>query len=357
LKSSIFSVPPVLGILALAACAPTSDAAPATDLIPSFSVDPEWPRPLPNDWVFGQVSGLAIDANDHVWVLHRPGTLPPETRARSAPPVVELDPLGNVVRAWGGTDSELDWPDREHGIFVDDEGNVWVGSEADHLIMKFTGDGRLLTTLGERGRTGGSNDTRLLGGPQDFLVDPATNELFVADGWDNRRIVVFDAATGDYRRHWGAYGTRPDDTDPGAFDPDAPVARQFRTPVHGIALSRDGLVYAGDRHNNRIQVFRRDGTFVGEVLVAPRTTGSGSAFDIAFSPDPEQRFLFMADGTNNQVWILDRLRLEILGHLGGGGSEPGQFTALHNVVVDSRGNLFTAEVRANNRVQRFVPAE
>lgn len=343
-----------VAVAALAvACVPEPDPEQTVTGLPSFEVDPSWPPPLPNDWVLGEVAGLAVDHRDHVWLVHRASALPPEDRDRGAPPVVELDVEGNVVGAWGGTDAGYDWPAREHGIFVDTDDHVWVGSEGDHLVLKFTRDGAPLLRIGEAGRTGGSDDPSLLGGPQDLYVDADAGELFVADGWDNRRVIVFDAETGEYLRHWGAYGEPPDDAEPGPYDPDQPPPRQFRTPVHGLTMSADGRIYVGDRTNNRIQVFDREGGFEREVFVAPRTSGPGSAFDVAFSHDTGQLFLYMADGANNRVWILRRADLELVGDFGGPGTDPGLFTSVHNVEVDSRGNLYTTEVRVTNRVQKF----
>lgn len=334
---------------------------------PQYEVDPFWPKPLPDNWILGQVAGVAVDARDHVWIVHRPSTLTPREAGAvqnpplgeccvPAPPVLEFDPDGNVVRSWGGKGEGFHWPESEHGIFADRDGRVWIGSNGrnDHVVLAFTPEGRFLFQLGEPGRTGGSNDRRLLGQPADIAVDDDAGEVYVADGYGNRRVVVFDARTGAYKRHWGAYGRPPSDDPLPPYDPDAPPAPQFRSPVHAVRLSRDGLVYVADRTNNRIQVFRKDGTFVREARLAPRTRAMGSVWDLELSPDSAQTFVFVPDGTNNKVWILRRSDLTVVGSFGRGGRNAGQFGWVHNVAVDSRGNLYTTEVDIYKRVQKFV---
>ncbi len=334
---------------------------------PDFAVDALWPMPLPDEWILGQVSGIAVDARDHVWIVHRPRTLTPSDLGAAqtppvseccvaAPPVIEFDPEGNVVRSWGGPGEGYEWPESEHTIHVDAVGNVWLASSArdDHQVLKFSGDGKFLLQIGRKGRTGGSNDTLLLGQPAGIDTDADAGEVYIADGYRNRRIIVFDATTGRYKRHWGAYGRRPDDADVGTYDPAAPPARQFGTPVHGVRLSRDRLLYVADRANDRIQVFRPDGEFVQEASIAPETRALGSAWDIAFSHDPAQRFLYVADGTNRKVWIVSRDDLRIIGAFGRGGQNAGHFGWVHNLAVDSRGSIYTTEVDISKRVQKFV---
>jgi DNA-binding beta-propeller fold protein YncE len=334
--------------------------------------DPSWPKPLPGKWILGQVSGIAVDPRDHVWVLHRPRTLtereagavqqPPLSECcLPAPSVLELDPDGNVVRAWGGPGYGPFWPASEHTIYLDYQGNVWIGSNGrgDQVVQKYTPDGTLLLQIGRPGETGGSNDTLLLGQPAGITVDSAANEVYVADGYGNRRVIVFDATTGRYHRHWGAYGGRPSDEDLGAYDPAAPPARQFRSPVHGVRIDRDGLVYVADRTNDRIQVFRKSGEFVREAFVAQATIGvgsvGGSVWDIAFSRDPEQRYVFVPDGTGLKVRILSRETLAPVAEFGRGGRGPGHFGWVHNIAVDSRGNVYTSEVDIYKRIQKFRP--
>ena len=341
--------------------APADAASAAETGLPRFRVDPFWPAELPDNWILGQAAGVAVDGEDHVWLLHRPRTLDARQRGEEgmccvpAPPVIEFAPDGTVLRSWGGESDGYEWPESEHGIHIDHEGYVWIGGNAadDAHILKFTKDGEFVLQIGRYGQSGGSNDTENLGRPADIRVDPDANEVYVADGYGNRRVVVFDAATGAYRRHWGAYGERPDDVELPAYDPDADPIRHFRSPVHGIALANDGLVYVGDRTNNRIQVFQKDGTFVREAFIRPATLGSGSASGVTLSIDPAQRWLFVPDGTNNVVWILERETLEVQGQFGRLGKYAGQFYRLHNLAIDSRGNLYTTEVNVGQRIQKF----
>lgn len=347
--------------------------------VAQVAVDPFWPKPLPNNWIIGQVAGLSVDADDHVWIIHRPwsvqatnaGATPPmDIRGRAwghnplqstccvtAPPVIEFDPEGNVVRAWGGPGEGYEWFNSEHGIHVDPDGFVWVAGNGagDHHMLKFTKDGEFVLAIGGVGVSQGSNDTESVNGVAIMEVDPTTNELYVADGYGNRRLIVFDAATGEYKRHWGAYGEAPVDENPGPWDPNAPPSRTWRTPVHGVAISNDGLVYVTDRPSNRIQVFQKDGTYVREAILAPQTYGPGSTWEVAFDPlDTEQRFIYVPDGTNNKVWALDRGTLEPVYSWGRGGGQPGQFDWLHNLEFDSRGNIYTSEVQTGHRVQKFL---
>ena len=345
---------------------------------PVFHVDPSWPKPLPNHWILGAVVGVAVDSRDHIWITHRPSTLQPnETRSiwRAAPPVLEFDGDGTVVSSWGGPGTGYEWPQLEHGIYVDDRDQVWLGGggEKDAQILKFTRQGRFLMQIGRQGRNGGSNDTRNLGSPAHMIVDRAANELYVADGYTNHRIIVFDAATGAYKRHWGAYGKPPDDAyftragevlpgpfsgrvqnenKPSLFDPNGPPPPQFRI-VHAVRISNDRFVYVCDRTNNRLQVFRTDGSFVREAFIAKETFGSGSVWDIGFSPDPAQTFAIVIDGTNQQVYVLRRQTLDIVATFGGAGHWAGQFYGAHNLAVDSAGNLFITETYEGKRVQKF----
>lgn len=334
--------------------------------VPVFRVDPSWPRQLPNNWILGSVTGVFVDAQDHVWVTHLPETLTEEeiaavqdppigTCCAPAPSVIELTPDGDVVQGWGFMgDDVAGYPQNPHGIFVDHNDFVWVGTYRHHRVMKFTRAGELLMTIGEYDENAGSNDTTLLGGPAGVWVDPQTNEVFVADGYRNRRVIVFDGETGAYLRHWGAYGERPDDDyDFGERNPEGPPPRQFST-VHGLVGSNDGLIYVADRRGNRIQVFDQQGTFVAEKIVAPETRASGSAFVVVLSPDPEQRWLYLADGTNHKVWILRREDLTVVGEFGHGGRQVGQFIRPHGMSVDSQGNLYVGEASTGRRVQKFT---
>src|SRR5687768_1439312 len=334
---------------------------------PRFEVDPFWPKPLPNNWLLGNVIGVSVDSNDHIWIVHRVDTIsaieaaaegdaPTASCCRKAPPVLEFDQAGNLLSHWGGPGQGYDWPVENHGIFVDHKDNVWIGGNnaKDAHIIKFTKQGKFLMQYGKAGKTGGSNDTTTFGRVAKIYVDPKTNEAYIADGYGNKRVVVIDGDTGTFKRYWGAYGAKPDDTNLGPYDPNAPPAKQFRTPVHCADLSNDGLVYVCDRPNDRLQVFKADGTFVKEVIVAPKTLGDGSTWDVAFSKDPQQKYMYLADGKNEKVYVMDRLSLEILTTFGDGGRQPGQFFAVHSIATDSKGNIFTTETYEGRRLQKFV---
>ena len=351
--------------------------SPATVQAPRFEVDPFWPKPLPNHWLLGSVIGVSVDSQDHVWIVHRgAATLNARTEMSAAtdprtaeeccvpaPPVLEFDPAGNLVGHWGGPGEGYKWPESNHGITVDHKGNVWIGGNgagpdrakyADAQILKFTRSGKFLMQIGRPGMSAGSNDTENFKGPAKLFVDPKTNEVYVADGYGNKRVAVIDGDTGAFKRYWGAYGNKPDDTNLGPYDPKAPPAQQFRTPVHCAELSNDGLVYVCDRPNDRIQVFKPDGAFVKEVFIARNTLGDGSVWDIAFSRDPRQEYLYLADGKNEKVYILRRETLEILTTFGGGGRQPGQFFAVHSIATDSKGSIYTTETYEGKRLQKFV---
>jgi hypothetical protein len=334
---------------------------------PIFQVDPLWPKPLPNAWVIGSTIGVAVDAQDHIWMLHRPSTLakneinmqpnPPlaEYCCRIAPPVLEFDQAGNLVSSWGGKGVGYDWPGGEHAIFVDHKDNVWVGSNnrTDGQILKFTRQGKFLLQIGHANIKPSSQSTVDLGAPANIEVDPTNNEVYVADGYANHRVIVFDADTGAYKRMWGAYGNKPDDADQGPYNPEV-APKQFRNPVHCSNLSKDNLVYVCDRSGDRIQVFRKDGTYIKEGFIARKTLGSGSAWDIGFSADPQQRFIYLTDGMNGRVHILVRDTLQVVGHIGQGGRYPGQFYGAHSIAVDSKGNMYTGETYEGKRLQRFL---
>ncbi len=345
-------------------------ASQAPGAAPSFQVDPFWPK-LPKAWILGQVSGVAVDAQDHVWVLQRPWSLNndelkknPEAECCSAPPpVMEFDSAGNYLRGWGGRpeDGSYEWPEDEHGIHVDYKGNVWVSSAGgprmaqrkENFLVKFTREGKFLLQIGRRGMSKGSLDTGNLNNAADMWVHPATNEVFVADGYINRRVIVFDADTGAFKRMWGAYGDPPDDAAPKAFAGEGPGPRQFNT-VHGIKVSADGLVYVNDRLNNRLQVFTIDGIFQREVFVERKTQLLGTSFNTAFSPDAGQRWLYVGDAGNGRIHVFDRRTLQELRAFGRIGRYAGEFVFLHNLATDSAGNLYVSEVGNGRRVQKFV---
>jgi DNA-binding beta-propeller fold protein YncE len=280
----------------------------------------------------------------------------PAVCCKGAPPVLEFDQAGNLVSHWGGPGPGFDWPTANHGLTVDYKDNVWIGGNdpRDAQVLKFTRDGKFLLQVGHPGKNAGSHDTENFWRAAKVTVDPKMNEAYVADGYGNKRVAVIDADSGKFKRYWGAYGNKPDDANLGPFDPDAPPARQFRSPVHCADISADGLVYVCDRANNRIQVFQRDGTFVNETFIARRTRGDGAVWDIAFSRDPEQKFLFVADGRNEKVYIVLRRTMQVLTSFGDGGRQPGQFFGVHSIATDSRGNVYTTESYEGKRLQKFA---
>ena len=357
----------VVALLAVAAAAlqKAVSAQGAKPETPLFQVDPVWPKVLPNRWVIGSTIGLSVDSRDHVWIIHRQATIEANEIAGKektgdccypAPAVLEFDLDGNLVSSFGGPGAGYEWPDSEHGIFIDHKDNVWIGANGakDSEILKFTRQGKFLLQIGKKGQSKGSNDTANLKQAANIEVDPATNEVFVADGYGNKRVIVYDADTGAYKRHWGAYGSKPDDTPLGNYDPNAPPAKQFRGPVHCASLAKDGLVYVCDRTGDRIQVFQRNGTYVKETFISKVTLGSGAVWDIDFSHDAQQQFLYSGNGINNRVDVLLRQPLTLVTSFGQGGHMPGTFYGVHNVATDSKGNLYTTETWGGKRVQKFV---
>jgi DNA-binding beta-propeller fold protein YncE len=339
-------------------------------MAPAFEVDPFWPKPLPNHWILGRTIGVAVDNRDHIFIVHRDQDEMFGARTEiglknglsecctPAPPILEFDIEGNLINAWGdsgGTGNGYVWPSSNHGIEVDSMGNVWIGGNGtgDSHILKFSGDGTFIQQIGEPGNDADSNSRTHFGRVAEIAIDADANEAYVADGYGNRRVVVLDAEDGSFKRYWGAYGNRPED---GRFtyDPDGPPSQQFTGPVHCAEPSLDGLVYVCDRTSNRIQVFRTDGTFVTEKIIAPRTLSQGSTWDIAFSRDPEQTYMYVTDGQNMKVYILERETLEVLTSFGDGGRQPGLFYAPHSIATDSQGNIYTTETYEGKRVQKFV---
>ncbi len=339
---------------------------------PTYRVDPAWPKQLPNNWIIGQIGGLAVDSHDHIWVLHRPRTCTADelgavqTPQRSmccvpAAPVLEFDQSGNLLQAWGGPASAKDWPGNEHGIRVNSAGNVWLGGNGDNdrQLLKFTNDGKFLMEIGHSSSAPENNqDTTILGRPAGIALDEAAREIYIADGYLNKRIVVYDSETGKFKRGWGGYGmplSEIDNTFPvPAYKPGDPHDKQFRNPTHCVHISNDGLVYVCDRTNDRVQIFHKDGHFVKEFYLRPETLGSGSDWDMDFSTDPAQAFLLIADGTNNVIWTMRRSDGAILGTTGHAGRNAGQFHWVHQMAADSEGNLYTGEVDTGKRVQKFV---
>lgn len=354
---------------------------------PRFEVDPFWPKPMPNNWVMGMTIGIGVSADDHVWVIHRgndPGNLDRTELAvvkegaprvgeccNPAPPVLEFDAAGNLVGSWGGQpkDGSYDWPESNHGIVVDHKGFVWIGGNGgpDAHILKFTRDGKFVAQYGKKnarlkeGEPGAkpsfvanSADMNNFGRVAKIFIDPKANEGYVADGYLNHRVAVIDLDSGKIKRFWGAYGKPPTDDPLGPYDPAAPVAQQFRTPVHCAEASNDGFVYVCDRPNDRVQIFTSEGKFVKEVFVAKETRADGSVWDIAFSKDPTQKYLYMADGVNEHVRVFDRQSMEELYNFGYGGRQPGMFLGVHSIATDSKGNIYTTETYTGKRLQKFT---
>jgi DNA-binding beta-propeller fold protein YncE len=351
---------------------------------PRFEVDPLWPKPLPNHWILGSTIGVWVDTDDHVWIIHRSSatlgnnekTL--ETKqgecCAGAPPVLEFDQDGNLLRHWGGPGQGYEWPDSNHGIFIDHKGNVWIGGNGgpDSQILKFTKDGKFLLQVGKKGArrkagsgagnqegqvagfVGGSNDQESFGRVAKIFVDAKANEAYIADGYLNKRVAVLDADTGKMKRYWGAYGNKPDDTPLPPYNPAAPPAQQFYNPVHCADMSVDRMIYVCDRVGDRLQVFTPEGKFVKEQWYEKNTLNAGSVWDIAFSKDAQQKYIFMADGVNEKVKIIDRQTLQELTTFGDGGRQPGQFYGVHSIAIDSKGNLYTTETYEGKRLQKFV---
>ena len=334
--------------------------------VPRFEVDPTFPKPLPNHWYQGMSIGVGVDANDHIWIVHRPDSVnaieaaedsKTGTCCAKAPPILEFDQQGNLLRHWGGIDGDgYQWPASNHGVTIDHKGNVWVGGNGggDGMVLKFTQDGKFLMMVGKKGVPVDSNSNEHFGQVAKIFVDAKENEAYISDGYGNKRVVVIDADTGKFKRYWGAYGNKPDDTNLGRYNPDAPPAQQFRNPVHCAEMSVDRMVYVCDRVNDRIQVFSPDGKFVKEQFIAKRSLADGSVWDIAFSKDAQQKYLYLADGRNQKVYVIERQSLQLLTSFGDGGRQPGQFFGAHSIATDSKGNIYITETYEGKRVQKFV---
>jgi len=392
--------------------APKTAAKSAAVQAPKFEVEMLWPKPMPNRWILGGVTGVAVDSRDHVFVLNvadyfnarteiGSGTNPPTGECCSpAPAVLEFDASGALVANWGGPGEGYQWPTTPRGIAVDPQGNLWIGGAGgnDTRILKFSREGKFLMEIGKavaaapsqpaaapaapdtadagvsgraaggrgggRGGRGGGrasvptvppNNASMesFGGVSGISFDAAANEAYIADGSRNHRVAVVDMNTGAIKRVFGAYANKPEDTSPGAYSPDKPASKQFGA-VSCAEVSKDGIVYVCDRTNDRIQVFKKDGSFLKEKVIAPKTLGDGSVWDVAFSADPQQKYLYVADGMNMKVWVLDRQSLDVLSSFGDGGRQPGQFYAVSAIATDSKGNLYTGETLQGKRVQKFT---
>jgi DNA-binding beta-propeller fold protein YncE len=396
---------------------------------PRYAVQPLFPRPFSEDYlVIGSVSGVTVDSQNRIWVVHRgndslegnekgmapaanaqgqPGVPSSSVCCMAAPQVIQYDAAGNVLTMWGGASQSYRWPQATGGITTDAKGNVWIAAMGyepapaggrgrggappaaaappaagaappppppapDAHVLKFSPNGIHQLTIGTPGKMDGADSQSTLNRPSALAYDSAANEIFVAD-MGNRRIVVFDADKGTYKRHWFAYGEKTAGAAPGPYKPGEPNAKSFRD-ITCVEIARDGMVYVCDKSSNRIQVFDKNGKFVREQLIAPNTGGgvigpgggtgpsftlnmAGAVWDVAFSNDQAQQFLFVADGHNKKVRILRRETLEEVGSIGSGGRYPGQFLAVATVAVDGQGNVYTGEMHHGKRVQKFSPAK
>jgi hypothetical protein len=349
-----------------------------------YKVDVSWPKVLPSKWMLANATGLAIDKDDHVWVLNRPRQLALDDAGSAVPPpqgpygdccfpapsLVQFDAEGNVLKSWGGPNHIPDWPILEQGLFIDGQGNFWLGGDFhgnmnnltapfakpdekrwDRQVLKFSPDGNKLLAIGHSsGAPANNQDTTILGGPTAIFVDDAANEVYIADGYLNRRVVVYDSNTGAFKRGWGGYGIPLSQ-----ISNSAPTDKQFKGVLSNIDVSRDGFVYVGDREGNRVQVFTKEGKFLKEFLIRPKTLGLGSVWSTAFSRDPAQKYLYVADGENGVIHVLNResgVEVETIGHKG---RYAGEFHDVDRIALDSKGNLYVTEITHNIRLQKLVP--
>ena len=344
----------------------------------------DWPKPLPNNWVMNEVHGVYVDKNDHIWLYIRvsqpvqdnppfnnadsPGARDKATRKMS-PPVLEFDTDGNLLQAWGGPNSVppgVRWADKERTIVVDSKGDVYLsGSTPGDGLLKFTNDGKFIRDYGHRGPVVERKDQKMDNqqtdiwptGAAGLALDEPADEMYIADGYLNRRLLVYSISTGQFKRGWGAYG-KPLSQISNAdipHDPNDFHAAEFGNPVQSVTLSNDGLVWFGDRGGDRIQVFTKQGKFVREMYVANGTMRGGSVMNIAFSPDPAQQHVFVPDMVNGYVWELDNKTGQIIGKLGRPGDGPGEFAGAHEAAVDSKGNVYIGENGRNKRAQKWAP--
>lgn len=323
---------------------------------PKYVVDPTWPKPLPKDWITGQLGGVCTAEQDHIYVVNRRNITDEEKETSvSAPSIIKFDTAGNVVGSWG---DEKTVPNSIHGCAIDKDNNVYVAGNSDGIIQKYSPDGKLLLQIGVRGKFDSVDGTRKGVGnnsakdqlhmPSGIVIDPANGDIYVSDGYGNRRVVVFDK-DGKFLRQWGRQATEE--------ETQKAVPGVFAEVVHCIAMSNAGLIYVCDRQGNRVEVFQKDGTFVRNILI-PNKSGKlpdkrGTAWWVAFSPDREQKFMYMMDGGTEQVHILDHASGKILSSFGRPGHQAGNFTHGHTLTVDSKGNVYVAETDWGRRIQKF----
>jgi DNA-binding beta-propeller fold protein YncE len=373
---SFLKISTAIGGLCALAIIGTGTATPAAEGPPKYKYDSDWPKPLPNHWALGGITGLFVDKDDHIWVLNRPRDLKEDAVAKgeaecctAAPAVLEFDTAGNLLKAWGKPDMVPGWPQSEHTVFTDNEGNVYIaGAQPGDTILKFTADGQFVKDFGHRGakvargqpqKQDNQETDLLLRGVAAATLDEAAGEIYIADGYLNKRVMVYDWNTGQFKRGWGAYG-KPlseisNDGQPVVGTEGQPAAKDFKSPVHAVRISKDGLVYVGDRSGNRIQVFTKQGKFLKEFFIARNTKIRGTAGSVDFSPDAQQKYVFVADIANSTVWELDRQTGQVVQRIGRPGREGGAFGLLHVAFMDSKGNIYTGEVGETSRVQKFSP--
>jgi hypothetical protein len=373
-----------------------------TPKYPTFEVDPSFPK-LPNNWVNGHVASVAADRHGNIWLLTRPSTVPEADRPHAAPSVLEFDANGKFLQSWGGPGAGFDWPDSEHGLAVDYKDNVWItgsspaskpaSKQTDDMVLKFTSKGKFLLQIGGRSSSGGNTDTKNVHLATDVFVDPETNEAFVSDGYGNRRVIVFDADTGAFKRMWGAFGNPPTDWQkidhgmplsgapntgeraeatkaaPAAQKGGAPARPKDTTgqgpdhfgnetpgngPTHAVIISNDRMVYVCDRSNRRIQVFTPAGKYLTQVFINRTGPSEQSAARVAFSPDKAQQYMYVADYGNSRILVLDRKSLQVLYQFAQRGPKSGEFQGLHHIATDTKGNIYTGEVAPGARAQKFI---
>ncbi len=413
LTQKILGVIAVASLVAVAAISQlhmraAAAAPPAGEKYPVFEVDPSWPN-LPNGWVTGHVPSESVDSKDNIWLITRPNTVPADQKAHTSPPVIEIDQSGKVVQSWGGPGAGYDWPDSAHSIHVDYKNNVWISGSGpasqsdtkrtDDMVVKFSNTGKFIMQLGGFNKANGNADTKSVHLATDMFVWPKTNEVFVSDGYGNRRVIVFDADTFAYKRMWGAFANKPVDWQPikdgmpvnppanpppgegaggggrrggppprptdvttgpgpdqfgGIVSARSAVYGSMGGPTHSVQISNDGLIYVADRSARRLQVFTIDGKYVSQAFVNRSGPSGSSVCGLTFSPDKAQQYLYIADYGNSHIVVMDRKSLAILYQFSTRGPAPGQFQGVHHIATDSHGNLYTGEVAPGARAQKFI---
>lgn len=383
-KRAVLGLTYLAAVVALGVSSPGQAQSGEGDVpVPRYKVDPYWPKPLPNNWLMKDIPRVAVDKQDRVWIITRGEEItkaeagleqnpPAALCCRTPPTVMAFDQAGEVVYAWGKKDGYLPggkpmYQRRVRALALDKEGNVWVGgNDAGDTLLQFTPDGTFLREFGRRGpvvpasqqKPNNQQTDYLLRGPTNPTIDAETGELFVDDAQLNKRILVYDLASGAFKRGWGGHGVSLSeiDNDPVAeFDPAGPPRTHFTPTSHCVKISVDRLVYFCNRGGDSIQVFTTQGKFVKEFFLYRAAAGGGErVFDVAFSHDPKQKYMFVSDGTNGVVWILRRDDGAIVGSVGHKGRMAGEFYTPNGIAVDSQGNLFVGEVGGAGRVQKFV---